>query len=149
MFSLMGLAALVFTALPMAMGISILRAPATGGLAPAYRLAVGLGLILTFVLGATAGIAMSVHGSHWVAAAPTDAGGFPVFGWTRTGGDLRVAHFFGIHAMQILPLAGALIAARRPNATGLVWIAAAALAALVIYTAAEAFAGRPFLGFVG
>ena len=79
----------------------------------------------------------------------TDVGGFPVFGWTRQGGDLRVAHFFGIHAMQILPLAGWFIARSRPKATGPVWIGAAALSALTIYALVEALSGRPFLPFIG
>jgi len=148
MFTLMGIAALVITALPLAVGVAVARAPASD-LAPAYRLAVILGLALATVLGAGAGIAISLNGSHWVAAAHTDQGGFPVFGWTRTGGDLRVAHFFGLHAMQILPFAGLLIARRRPEATRLVWVVAAAFTALTVWTLVEALMGRPFVGFVG
>jgi hypothetical protein len=32
-----------------------------------------------------------------------------VVNWSTTGGDFRVAHFLGIHALQILPVAGWLI----------------------------------------
>lgn len=148
MFTLMGVAALVFTTFAAALGIAIARHP-RADLAPAFRLSVVLGLILTTVLGMTAGIVISINGGHWVAAPPTDAGGLPIFGWTRQGGDLRVAHFFGLHAMQILPIAGALIVRRRPQAVGLVWIAACALVALTVFTLWQAMAGRAFLPFVG
>ncbi len=147
-FILMGLAALIFTALPLPLGIAIARSP-SNDLAPAFRLSVILGLILTFLLGAVAGIAISVNGGHWVGGLHTDAGGFPIFGWTRTGGDLRVAHFFGIHAMQILPVAGWLIARLRPNGRGFVWLAAGLLVLVSAYTLVEALMGRPFLGFIG
>lgn len=147
-FNLMGVAALIFTTFPAVLGIAVARRPSPD-LAPAFRLAVVLGLILTTVLGIGAGMAISVNGGHWVGAAATDAGGLPIFGWTRAGGDLRVAHFFGLHALQILPVAGWLIARRRPEATGLVWLLTAAFVALTVYTLLEALAGRPFLPFIG
>lgn len=147
-FNLMGAAALIFTVFSAVLGIAIARRPRPD-LAPAFRLAVVLGLILTTVLGIATGMAISVNGGHWVGAEATDAGGLPVFGWTREGGDLRVAHFFGLHALQILPVAGWLIARRRPDATAFVWLAALVLTALTVYTLVEALAGRPFLPLLG
>jgi hypothetical protein len=108
-----------------------------------------LGLILTFALGEVAGIVMGNNGGHWVAAPHTDAGGFPMLGWARGSGDRRVAHFFGVHAMHILPLAGWFIAARQPKATAIVWIVAGVLSPVTIYALVEALSGRPFLAFIG
>ena len=147
-FTLMGMAALVFTAFSATLGIAIVRRPRPD-LAPAFLLAVVLGLILTTVLGIGTGMAIAVNGGHWVGAAATDAGGLPVFGWTRTGGDLRVAHFFGLHALQILPVAGLIVARWRPEATRLVWLMAGGLALFTAWTLVEALAGRPFLPFLG
>ena len=40
-----------------------------------------------------------------------DAGkGLPVVNWSREHGDLRIAHFFGMHTLQIFPLFGYFIA---------------------------------------
>ena len=72
-------------------------------------------------------------------------------GWSRTAGDLRVAHFFGTHAMHAVPLAGFLagrLLAPRP-ALMATWLAAALWAAFCVATFAQALAGRPFLAMLG
>ena len=48
---------------------------------------------------------MSQQTSHWVGGEMSDAHGLTFFGWSTSGGDLRVAHFVGLHTAQFIPLA--------------------------------------------
>ena len=64
--------------------------------------------ILLFLAGSVIGGVMVAHGQSVVGVAP-EGPGLPVVNWSTKGGDFRVAHFLGIHAFQILPIAGWLI----------------------------------------
>lgn len=83
---------------------------------------------------------------HWVGGERTDASGLPFFGWSTTGGDLRVPHFFATHLMQALPIVGWL-ADRGDPGRAKAWVNLAALAGIVLVAASfwQAIAGRPFL----
>lgn len=114
MYSLMGAGALALTATQPALAWQLLR-HADPRRAPAYRLAVVIGLVLTFVLGASVGVLLS-------GLQPPESAALPVLGWSMAGGDLRPAHFLGIHAQQALPLVGLVVAAWHPSmATRSVW----------------------------
>jgi hypothetical protein len=149
LYPAMGLIAIFLTSATLVYGIVFLR-DRTSALDPAFRLSLGLGLVLTFFM--TVGIAGYIASGtgHWVGGTQSDAAGLPFMGWSRDGGDLRVAHFFAAHAMQFVPLAG-FLASRllAPQAARLAaWLAAAGYAAFTGFTLLQALAGRPFLAFL-
>jgi hypothetical protein len=75
--------------------------------------------------------------------------GLPLFGWSTTGGDLRVGHFVGMHALQVLPLlAAALLAVPGRALPGrarlhLVRLAGAGYLALLALLTWQALRGQP------
>jgi len=145
-FRLAGAGAVVLIAAILVQGIMIARQREVP-IAPAMRFALVAGAAIAF--GATLITAgyLGSHGGHWVGGIPSDAGGLPILGWSRTGGDLRVAHFFALHAQQALPALGALaVALGRPNARAPIAVAAVAYVGLVAFTFVQALYGVPFIG---
>lgn len=76
----------------------------TQPLPPAYLWGIRLGLLL-FFLSSVEGYAMASNMAHTVGM-PDGGPGLPIVNWSTRAGDLRIAHFLGFHALQILPLAG-------------------------------------------
>jgi hypothetical protein len=95
-----------------------------------------------------AGRGMPRTGSHTVGG--RDGGpGLPVAGWSADHGDLRIAHFVGLHAMQGL-LLGWWLTTRRRNWTQtrqirLIWTIGAASAGVFATVLWQALRGLPIL----
>jgi len=96
-----------------------------------------------------AGYGPRIIGAHSVGV--TDGGpGLPVFGWSTMGGDLRVAHFVGLHALQVLPFLGWLLTRRKgvlvllsvSDRLSLVWFAGVAYLGLVLMLTWQALRGQ-------
>lgn len=146
-YSVMGFGAVMLVTVCLWMALEIL-VQTRGRRRSPYVWAVVAGLTLTFVLGGGFGGYLGGQAGHWVDAPATDAGGLWLFGWTRAGGDLRAAHFFGMHAMQVLPLLGWLAGRwmTRPAALATVAATSAGYAVVTTLVFVQALAGRPFLG---
>jgi hypothetical protein len=111
--------------------------------------AVRLGLIVG-LLGMAVGFLISGNGGHAVGV-PDGGPGLFFVGWSTTGGDLRIGHFVGMHALQLLPLLAAGLAAvgrGRLDETariGIVQVVAAGYVGLVVLVTWQALRAQPLL----
>ncbi|MGO1052047.1 hypothetical protein [Crossiella sp. CA198] len=96
------------------------------------------------------GLHQPTVGAHSVGV-PDGGPGMPLTGWSLTGGDLRIPHFIGIHAMQALPVLALLLgigARRRPRLADpltrsrLVWLGTGTYAGVIALVTWQALRGQ-------
>ncbi|MBW7476953.1 hypothetical protein K0T92_19735 [Paenibacillus oenotherae] len=114
---------------------------------PAYMaLALRTGLFISLI-GSGIGGYMSKYNKHTVGG---DDGGEGLFliNWSTVVGDLRVSHFFGLHALQIIPLLAFVIAGKLASSTAqkaVVWVISILYGGYVIWTFVQSANGTPFI----
>jgi hypothetical protein len=143
LFAIMGATIAVVWLLTLAIAVRFLREP---GRDRAMTLAIRLGLLVSLV-GMAVGFALSINGGHSVGV-PDGGPGLFFVGWSTTGGDLRIAHFVGLHALQVLPLLVALLAQRSVAdalRTRIVWSVGLGYLGIVLLLTWQAMRGQPLL----
>ncbi len=155
LYSLMGVTIAILLIANLAAAVLVLRERQAD---PATTWAIRIGLVIS-----TAGLALAclmlpptaaqladaattAIGAHGVGV-PDGGPGLPLLGWSTTGGDLRIPHFVGMHALQVMPLLALATARIRNQAVRLrlVSVAGAGYAGLVALVTWQALRGQPLL----
>jgi hypothetical protein len=97
--------------------------------------------IFIFVIFSLEGFVMGSRLSHTIGGADGNHG-IAFLGWSRKFGDPRIAHFIGMHALQVLPLLSWYLL-RNTKATLIVAVIYLLLAA---FTLVKALQGKPMFG---
>jgi hypothetical protein len=156
LFGVMGTAILLQTFTTVAVAVAMWR---TQFADRALGWALRLGLAVS-ILGASTGGLMTrptaaqleaatvsrptVIGAHTVGG-PDGGPGLPGTNWSTEHGDIRVAHFVGLHAMQALPLLALWLRRRAVNDTRrvrTVWVASSSYAAIFLILLTQALRGQ-------
>jgi hypothetical protein len=142
LFGLMGVFIMVNTVLTVWAVYLAWRYRPHGSAGYVWGLRLGL---LVFLLGSVLGGFM-IHANQHTVGGPDGGPGLPGLGWSTVAGDLRIAHFLGMHALQALPLLGWALSRWAPRqAVALTWLGTGLYAAVVAGLLLGALAGRPLL----
>jgi hypothetical protein len=138
MFSMMALAATLVTLYTAYVGV-LFFIHAFPNLPNHYVWGIRLG-ILIFVVFSFQGFLMGGRMSHSVGLENDNSKLF-IFGWSKLVGDLRVAHFIGMHALHVLPILSFYLLKN----TKLTMLFGVLYALLALFTLRQALQGKPFL----
>jgi hypothetical protein len=155
LFATMAFGIMVMFVAHFLIGFSVLRqripdtVAATGVRLGLFVSVVGMLVAVPMVLPSAEPGTYGVAGAHSVGV--LDGGpGLPVLGWSTVGGDYRVGHFVGLHAMQALPILaillirfGGRLSAR--TKTGLLIVAGLGYAALTVLLTWQAMRGQSLI----
>lgn len=148
-FSIMGFMILINTFLIIYLVVLYFRARFDLPRAIVWGMRLGL---LLFLLASAEGGYMSAQTGHGVGIADGGAG-LPFVNWSTEGGDLRAAHFIGMHALQAIPVFS-LMAVRLEKRLALIRPLALTILFALLYFASftliftQALAGKPLFGWM-
>ncbi|MFI6099068.1 hypothetical protein ACIA8G_26240 [Lentzea sp. NPDC051213] len=146
LFSIMGLTIVVLWVTHATVAILLWRTKIEN---EALTWSIRLGLVISF-LGLGVGFLMTqpkpgqaldggTLGSHTVGA-PDGGAYMAITGWSTEHGDLRVAHFVGMHALQVLPVVIALLGHRA--GTRLAWVLSGSFLGIFLLVTWQALRGQ-------
>ncbi len=138
MFSMMALAATLVTLYVAYVGV-LFFTHSLPDLPNYYVWAIRLGIVI-FVVFSFEGFLMGGRMSHTIGLENDNSNLF-IFGWSKVVGDLRVSHFIGMHALQVLPLLSYYLL-RNTKLTIAIGVLYGLLA---LFTLFQALRGKPFL----
>ncbi|MCP9756830.1 hypothetical protein EGI26_16820 [Lacihabitans sp. CCS-44] len=146
LYALMGIMIVWLTTATLVLTIRFIRQK-TYIISDSFALSIQIGLVM-FVIFSFFGGYMSGINSHNVGG-EIGGEGLYLLNWSTLFGDLRVAHFFGVHSLQLIPIFGYFISQNTENQSKekqQVWVFSALYFLFVVFTMLQGLAGKPFIG---